>query len=154
VSRRARASAHDETSCRRCTHLPITTEEQIERRIGDLLQGALRRQWWTLYLDDDDVQSPLIMPMAEYPDDPFAPCGDEGTAAELLAKRVAHIAAEVDAAKVVFVWERPGAAESTEADRAWARALGSACRAEGLAVRAQLILHDGGPRWFAPDDYV
>src|SRR5215204_6172500 len=125
-------------------YLPITTDRDIELRVGDLLEGALRRQWWTLYLDDDDVQSPLIMPMAEYPDDPSEVWGNEGTAAQLLAKRVAQIAAEIDAAKVVFVWERVGEAASTEADRAWARALAEACCAEGLAVRAQLILHDGG----------
>jgi hypothetical protein len=37
-------------------------------------------------------------------------------------------------------------------DPAWARALGAACRAEGVAVRAQLILHSRGVRWLAPDD--
>ena len=135
-------------------HLPITTDRDIEHRVVDLLQTALRRQWWTLYLDEDDVQSPLIMPMADYPDDPSEPCGHEGTAAQLLANRVARIADEIGAAKVVFVWERPGAAKSTEADRACARAVAEGCRGEGLAVRAQLILHDGGARWFAPDDYL
>lgn len=64
------------------------------------------------------------------------------------------IAREIDAAKLVFVWERTGPAASTPADRAWARALGEACRTEGIEVRAQLILHDDGVRWFAPDDYA
>lgn len=58
------------------------------------------------------------------------------------------------AARLIFVWERPGSAESTAADRDWARELSEACRAVGVVVRAQLILHDGGVRWFAPDDYA
>lgn len=126
----------------------------MQQRIADLLQAAIRRQWWTLYLDERDMQLPLIMPMAGYPDRPDEPCGEDGTAAQLLANRLSEIVEQVGAAKVIFVWERPGGAESTRADREWARALSEACRAEGVAVRAQLILHDGGARWFAPDDYA
>lgn len=33
-------------------------------------------------------------------------------------------------------------------------ALSVACRSAGVAVRAQLILHDAGARWFAPDDHA
>lgn len=136
------------------TRLPLTTDRAVQQRIADLLQGAIRRQWWTLYLDARDVQLPVIMPMAGYPDRPDEPCGDEGTAAQLLANRLSEIVEQVGAAKVIFVWERPGGAESTRADREWARGLSEACRAAGLSVRAQLILHDGGVRWFAPDDYA
>ena len=130
--------------------VPISTDHDIERRVGDLLQRAIRRQWWTLYLDDDDVQRPLLMPMAGYPEDPHEPCGDEGTAAEVLASRLASIVARIEAAKVIFVWERPGSDAFTSNDRSWAGALGAACRSAGVVVRAQLILHDNGVRWIAP----
>ena len=81
--------------------------------------------------------------------------GAEGTAAEVLANRLVSIVAGIEAAKVVFVWERPGASdELTTDDRAWAAALGAACRDAGVAVRAQLILHDNGVRWIAPDEYA
>ncbi|WP_448810693.1 hypothetical protein [Agromyces bauzanensis] len=132
--------------------LPITTDRDIEQRVADLLQGAHRRQWWTLYLDDADVQQPVLMPMAGYPDDPDAPVGAEGTVARVLANRLAEIVESIGAAKVVFVWERSGGASVTAADRAWASALGAACRNAGVAVRAQLVLHDRGVRWLAPDD--
>lgn len=133
---------------------PITSDHDIQHRVAELLESAVRRQWWTMYLDEDDVQSPLLMPMAGYPERPDEPCGPEGTAAQLMANRVAHIASEIGAAKVIFVWERPGNDLSTPLDRAWAAQLGDACRAEGLPVRAQLILHSHGVRWFAPDDYA
>lgn len=136
------------------TRLPIPTDHDVQDRVASLLECAVRRQWWTLYLDEDDVQFPILMPMAGYPDSPDEPAPECGTAAALLANRLSVIVDEIGAAKLVFVWERPGPAESTEADRAWARALSEACRAEGLAVRAQLILHDDGVRWFAPDDYA
>ena len=132
--------------------LPITTDRDIEQRVADLLQRAIRRQWWTLHLDDDDVQRPVLMPMARYPEDPDAPVGAEGTVAQVIASRLIEIVESIDAARVIFVWERPGGAEVTAADRAWASALGAACRNAGVAVRAQLILHDHGVRWLAPDD--
>lgn len=134
--------------------LPITTDDEVQRRVADLLQGAIRRQWWTLYLDEHDVQYPVVMPMAGYPQDPHEPVGAGSTAAGLLANRLSEIIDSIDAAKVIFVWERPGGAESTPDDRAWAGALGAACRAAGVEVRAQLILHDHGVRWFAPDDHA
>lgn len=136
------------------TQVPLTTDLALHDRVSELLDAALRRQWWTMYLDEDERQLPLIMPMADYPEDPGEPCGAEGTAAQLLAQRLAEIVEHVGAAKVVFVWERPGRSESTAADRAWAKALSEACRAAGVAVRAQFILHDDGARWFAPDDYA
>ena len=136
------------------TQAPISTDHDIQQRVADLLQRAIRRQWWTLYLDADDVQRPVLMPMAGYPVSPDASCGDEGTAADVLANRLASIVASIGAAKVIFVWERPGSDELTPADQAWAGALGAACRSAGVAVRAQLILHDSGVRWIAPDDHA
>jgi hypothetical protein len=136
------------------TQVPLTTDFALHERVSELLDAGIRRQWWTMYLDENEKQLPLIMPMAGYPEDPDEPCGSEGTAAQVLAQRLTEIVDHVGAAKVVFVWERPGAPESTAADRAWANCLGEACRAVGVAVRAQFILHDDGARWFAPDDYA
>jgi hypothetical protein len=134
------------------TRLPISTDQDIEQRVAGLLQRAIRRQWWTLYLDVDDRQRPVLMPMPGYPVHPHEPCGEEGTVAEVLANRLASIVTEIEAAKVIFVWERPGDDELTTGDRAWAGALGAACREAGVAVRAQLILHDNGVRWIASDE--
>ncbi len=133
--------------------LPISTDHDIEQRVASLLQRAIRRQWWTLYLDADDLQRPVVMPMPGYPAHPHEPCGDEGTAAEVLANRLASIVAEIEAAKVIFVWERPGDDEfdapTTERGPApSARPVSDA----GVAVRAQLILHDNGVRWMTAED--
>ena len=95
------------------------------------------------------------MPMARYPHDPHAPSGAEGTedtVAELLARRLGEVVEAMDAAKVIFVWERPGGPAVTAADRTWASALGAACNATGVAVRAQLVLHERGVRWLSPED--
>ena len=71
---------------------------------------------------------------------------------EVLANRLASIVAQIEAAKVIFVWERPGDDELTSGDRAWAGALSAACRDAGVEVRAQLILHDDGVRWIAAEE--
>jgi len=134
--------------------LPISTDHDIEQRVASLLQRAIRRQWWTLYLDADDLQRPVVMPMPGYPAHPHEPCGADGTAAEVLANRLASIVAEIEAAKVIFVWERPGGEEFTIGDRVWAGALGAACSDAGVAVRAQLILHDNGVRWITAEDFA
>ncbi|RZS65645.1 hypothetical protein EV187_1344 [Agromyces ramosus] len=136
------------------TRVPISTDDDIRQRVADLLQRAIRRQWWTLYLDENDVQRPVLMPMARYPEHPHEPCGDDGTAAEVMANQLENIVTGIGAAKVIFVWERPGTDELTEADRMWAGALGAACRSAAIAVRAQLLLHDRGVRWIALDDAV
>ena len=148
VHRMTRLDAND------ATQLPISTDHDIEQRVASLLQRAIRRQWWTLYLDADDLQRPVVMPMPGYPEHPHETFGDEGTVAEVLANRLASIVADIEAAKVIFVWERPGDDEFTTDDLAWAGALGAACRDVGVAVRAQLVLHDRGVRWIAPDDHA
>ena len=61
VHRMTRLDAND------ATQLPISTDHDIEQRVASLLQRAVRRQWWTLYLDADDLQRPVVMPMAGLP---------------------------------------------------------------------------------------
>ncbi|MFC6357450.1 hypothetical protein [Luethyella okanaganae] len=128
--------------------MPIVTDDEVEARVAALIGSACRRQFWMLFIDGDDRQLPLIMPVADYPTSPA------GGRAELLASRIKEIVDLADAAQVIFVWERRLAEASTQADRAWASALGDACRAEGVSVRAQLISHRSGVRWFPPDDYL
>ena len=55
------------------TRLPVPTDRDVQERVASLLECAIRRQWWTLYLDENDVQLPLLMPMAGYPHSPMRP---------------------------------------------------------------------------------
>ncbi|MET0975521.1 MAG: hypothetical protein ABWX82_07615 [Leifsonia sp.] len=127
---------------------PIRTDDEILARVDALIGRACRRQFWLLFLDRDDRQVPVLLPIEDYPSTPY------GGSAEYIAMRIGEITASTDAARVVIVWERRLGPATTEADRVWARELGAACAAEDVSVRAQVISHRDGVRWFAADDYA
>lgn len=128
--------------------LPLRSDADIERRVRALVGTACRRQLWLMFVDANDVQLPVLLPLADYPSAPY------GGAAEELAEHIAQAVAAAGAAAIIMVWERWGPQASTEADRAWAREIALACAAEDVRVRAQLISHRSGVRWFSPDDYL
>ncbi|KQQ94386.1 hypothetical protein ASF62_09735 [Leifsonia sp. Leaf325] len=130
------------------TRRPITTDEQVLERVDALIGKAVRRQLWLLFIDAADRQIPLVIPMADHPAAPY------GGRAEMLASRIADVVEKTGAAQIIVVWERRLRATSTEADRAWARELATACADVDVRIRAQLISHRDGTRWFAPDDYL
>ncbi len=128
--------------------IPLDSDAAVQERVELLIGAACRRQWWMLLLDAADRQLPVIIPMAGYPTTP------NGGAAETLSTRIGETLEACGATQVVFVWERPGGRRISHLDRSWARALGASCAAAGITVRAQLISHDGGVRWMAPDDIL
>lgn len=130
------------------TEQPITTDEEVLERVDALIGKAVRRQVWLMFLDEDDRQVPLVIPMADYPPAPY-----DGHA-EMFAARIADVVESAGAAQVIVVWERRLRATTTEADRVWARELAAACADVDVRIRAQLISHRDGTRWFAPDDYL
>jgi hypothetical protein len=101
-----------------------------------------------MFLDRQFLQLPILIPIADYPLSP-----GEGVA-ELMAARILEVLESSGAAQVVLVWERRLSEEATAGDRAWASQLAAACASRDVAVRAQLISHKSGVRWFPPDDYV
>ena len=137
-----------EISAETAENEPLVTDELIERRVRAIVGRACRREVWMLFLDEDDVQVPLILPMADYPASP----GD-GNAA-IFAERVREIVEVAGAEQVIFVWERYAGESFSPIDISWARHLHEACRSEGVAVRAQLLSHKRGVRWMAPEDYL
>lgn len=123
----------------------LTTDDEVVAWAADLIGKAIRRQFWSIFLYDDGRVA-LVMPMDDHPplpDDDISPLGES----------LAMIVAEVGAARVVFVWERPLGEPATAADVTWARAVAKACRRQGVEVRGQLISHRRGVRWFAPREF-
>lgn len=127
---------------------PLTTAEDILDRAGGLIGAACRRQTWFLFVDDGDVQLPLLVPLCDIPsprDDDL----DEG--ARVVLSRLCRAA---DAAGVIAVIERPGPPSLHSDDRAWARALHRAAATEDIDLRALLLSHDHGVRALGPDDLL
>ena len=125
---------------------PLTSDPLIEERIAALVGRACRRQLWFLFLNEVNVQLPLIIPVS---DPPVLP---DPTVSHLVGN-IAQAGEVLDARWVIVVLERFAGAEFTPADKAWARTLGAAFDATTLPIRAILVSHRRGVRWFAPDDY-
>jgi hypothetical protein len=127
---------------------PLTSQAAIEERVRLLIGRAARRQIWLLFLDDQDRQLPLLIPVQDPPSQPAE--DDDRRFAGLLA----HIRDQTDARGFVAVLERFGGLTLTPADSAWARMLTDAASLSPLRLHGLLLSHARGVRWIAPDDYV
>ncbi|WP_394771270.1 hypothetical protein [Lacisediminihabitans sp.] len=107
---------------------------------------ACRRQLWFLFLDEHQVQLPLIIPVGDPPTRPDA-------SVSTLAAGISAAMESVDAASVIVVIERFADQAVTPADTAWARAIDEQFGERGVRVRGFLLSHRRGVRWLAPDDY-
>ena len=128
--------------------LPLTTDEEVTERVRDVVGCAARRQLWLFFLDSDDCQLPVLLPVPDFPPSP------DGGSAEQLAASLAAVVEQLGAAQVVVVWERRLDDRATTLDRAWAARLAEACRVAGVRLRGQLLSHRRGVRWLAPDELV
>jgi hypothetical protein len=89
---------------------------------------------------------PVIIPVADPPTQPDAVVSQ-------LTENIAQGVEQLDARSVIVVLERYAGPQFSTADKAWARALSNGFDEAGLPVRAVLVSHSRGVRWFAADDY-
>jgi hypothetical protein len=130
------------------TLLPLTSDTLIEERVRILIGRAHQRQLWLLFLDRQDVQLPVLIPVDSLPGDP------EPSATVAVIGRVLDLMEDIGSHALIIVWERYGSSTLTPQDLAWARSLASACHQARVPLRAMLLSHRSGVRWIAPDDYV
>lgn len=134
----------------------LTDDARLIAHFAPVLDEAHRRQLWLFFLDDGDRPVGPAMPIDDYPATPglLVDTDDLGqrSVAEVFGIRFAGLMRECGLAKILIAWEREGGSSLDSRTRDWARALGTAFRAEGACVRAQLLLHDGGLRVLTPDD--
>lgn len=126
---------------------PLTTDEQVLTRVLDLIQHAIRRQIWLMFLDEDQRQLPLLMPS-------YVPRHPESGAVGPFGEFLGSLFEEVDASSMVIIFERIGSDTLGEGDREWFRLIHAACVAEGIPLRGPILAHDGGVRWIATEDYL
>jgi hypothetical protein len=133
-------------SASQARYQPIARDQEVEGRVLSLIGRAKQRQLWMLFLTKEDVQLPVLIPLADYPSSPSP------EAAAQLSIALRHCVDEIDAAKVVLVWERCQSSALTATDKAWAKVAAQACQLAQVPLRAQLVSHKAGVRWIAPDD--
>ncbi len=125
--------------------VPLSTDALIQQRAAALIGKAIRRQLWVMFLDGNDVQLPVLVPIDGLPTEPGE--GDQ------LSRALRELVDGVGAHSVVLVLERYGGQELTASDMAWARALHDAAASAEIRLRATLLSHRRGVRWVAQDDY-
>ncbi|MDQ1580776.1 MAG: hypothetical protein QOD05_1551 [Microbacteriaceae bacterium] len=126
---------------------PLLTDADIEERFSGLIGRACRKQLWGSFLDDNQVQQKLLIPIDGLPDLP----DEEG--AHKLIRALSEILRMQGARSLILVWERPGGSALLRADLGWVRTLSAACERQSAQLRALLLSHDDGVRCLARVDY-
>ena len=115
-------------------HLPpLLTDDDVTRRVADLVGPAARdRTLWLLFVDGDDRQAPVAMPVEDMPglpDDVVPALG------RVVLGFLPQLATAAGPGSVMFVRERLGPDEVIAADVAWADALTAMCREFAIPMR-------------------
>lgn len=125
----------------------LDSDDKLLDRARDLLEHALRRQLWLMFLDEEGRQLPLLMPI----DVPRRPGARESSG---FARFLGELVEDFEAASVVIALERRGGEGVTATDAEWFRMGRDACTAAGVPLRGPLLCHSGGVRWVAVEDYA
>ena len=125
---------------------PLTSQVLIEERVRALIGRACRHQLWFLFLDENLVQLPLMIPLDDLPSAPDDSVHD-------LARAMGQAMEAAGAESILVVIERYASSALTPADVAWARGIHEAFDLEQLELRGILLSHNRGVRWVAQDDY-
>jgi hypothetical protein len=125
---------------------PLTSQVLIEERVRALIGRACRHQLWFLFLDENLVQLPLMIPLDDLPNAPDDSAHD-------LARAMGRAMEAAGAGSILVVIERYASSALTPADVAWARAIHNAFDLEQIELRGILLSHNRGVRWVAQDDY-
>lgn len=128
------------------TTQPLTSQVLIEERVRALIGRACRHQLWFLFLDGNQVQLPLMIPLDDLPSAPDDTVHD-------LARAMGRAMEAANAESIIVVIERYASAGLTSADIAWAQGIHDAFDLEKLHLRGVLLSHNRGVRWVAQDDY-
>ncbi|HEV7950713.1 MAG TPA: hypothetical protein VGP24_13190 [Glaciihabitans sp.] len=127
--------------------VPLISDTLIEDRVRTLIGRANMRQMWLLFLDEDELQLPLLIPI-----DGLPPAPDPSNTQTVISN-IAELMGEIGATGLIIVWERYGPATLSAQDSAWATALAAACATVRVRLRAILLSHRSGVRWIGAEDY-
>jgi hypothetical protein len=121
--------------------VPLHTEADVLRRIEQLIEpdARCRQSLWLFFLDRNQHQLPVVVPIDDVPDDPEPE----------LVGNLCYIVAEVlgdsePEGSVVFVLTRPGPAVPDEGDRTWRDRLRDAAAEHRARIRMTCLATPDG----------
>jgi hypothetical protein len=120
---------------------PLHTDADVLRRVDQLIQpdARLRETLWLFFLDRNQQQLPVVVPIDDVPDDP------EPELVGNLCCIVSEVLGDSEPeGSVVFVLTRPGPMTPDYADRTWRDRLRDAAAAHGTRIRMMCLATPGG----------
>lgn len=127
--------------------VPLPTDRELIPHLQVMIEQALRRQVWIMFLDEQSRPLPIVIPIDVEAE------AHEGDAGGLIAS-LSCLLMDVDKATLVITLERPGPMEVMDRDRRWLRSLREACIASGSAFRGPYLMLGNRIMQVPPDDYV
>ncbi len=123
----------------------LIRDDDLLSRVESLLERAMRRQVWLMFLDEHGYQLPVLLPSPV----PRRPGPGDGVR---LAKFFRTTLDDVPASSLIITYERPGRAALTNGDLRWIQLLREACLLAEIPFRGPLLCHDEGVRWVPADE--
>lgn len=132
---------------------PPITDQQALSTYWRALMGPLgfsRPLLWLSFISADHLPTPLLTQIDELPELP----DDEPLLTNLMYVASRIIDDQVEGGSLAVLLSRPGRAQMTDSDRAWARALSAAGDVAGVSMRPVHLATDEAVRVFALDDLL
>lgn len=111
---------------------PLRTDADVLRRVRELVGPALGDRLWLMFVDGDDRQAPVIVPVDDVPPVPDAMVGP---LVDILVGMQDDLRTDAGPGSVILTRERPGSSWVLPEDRVWATTLTSACAEAGVRLR-------------------
>ncbi|MCU1414272.1 MAG: hypothetical protein JWN80_1612 [Microbacteriaceae bacterium] len=118
---------------------PVTTPDQLLTRVADLVGPASERQLWLMFLDADDIQSPILMPTA-------IPARPSSRDAAPFSTFLSEVVKATECHSIAVTLERPGPSVVSDDDVAWFRLLETAGCLARVRLRGPLLSSSDGVR--------
>lgn len=125
------------------TTTPLRTDADVLRRVRELVGPATADQLWLMFVDGDDRQAPVVVPVE---DPPPAPDALVGALVQILAGMRNDLSTAAGPGSVILTRERRGPGGVLPADRAWADALTAGCAGAGVRLRGFFLSTPSGVR--------
>ncbi len=129
----------------------IHTQRDLEEHWRSMMgpPGFSDRQLWAGFIDLDRMMTPLLLQINELPQHP-----DSESLDGLMLVAQQTLDEQLPGGGLAVLLCRPGAAQMSGSDRAWARELTVAARRNGIPMEPVHLVNDENLRVFAPDDLL
>ena len=127
--------------------VPLPNDRELIPHLQVMIEQALRRQVWIMFLDEQSRPLPIVIPID------VAAEAREGDATALIAS-LSCLLLDFEGASLVITLERPGPMETMDRDSRWLRSLREACVGSGRAFRGPYLMLGDRIVQVPPDDYV